>query len=657
MSLLIAASIMLGVVADSFRLFVLPVGNATNTIEIVEGVEYASFPSNMKSPTWFKSLVAGTGALFKGDISSKYSRFAFSVRAKGAGDIMFGFGSPQKDKKGEVQAQLSVEYKGVLIDGIEAINESFLATSKKVRWEKRLSVNDGEIVKVSFSARQHSDGIKTEDVVPKASAETISNVDPSVVAYKSPTPYKWRMSIVSVSFIFFCLVAAIIYLISPPLAQPWILLSLSAAFYSFFNCWAFLFIGISVVSIWLGGLWLTNKPSRVAVGVVVLCNIGLLALTKYVTPVSSIVVPLGISFYSLQAISYIVDVYRKTIPAERHLGKLALYLIFFPTIMQGPISRFGQLAPQLWAPHKFDYERMHSGLALALWGFFKKMVIADRAAMLVDTVFAPGSSVEGFATILGVFCYSVQIYADFSGCVDICRGISEIIGIDLIQNFKHPYFATSIKDFWRRWHISLSSWLKDYVYIPLGGNRHGEVRKYLNILLVFGVSGIWHGTGVNYFIWGLLHGFYQVFDGLTSMIREKILNCCKVDQTTFSFRFGQRIGTFVLVSFAWIFFRAQSFTDACSVIKRMFVWNPWTWTDGSYLTHGLDAKDFDVLFVSLMVLIAVSILQEKGSVRLMLRRQTLWFRWMIYLIGFFATIIFGVYGPGCNESGFIYMQF
>ena len=532
---------------------------------------------------------------------------------------------------------------------------------KQQKYKKVLEVPNGAVaVRVAITRWHHNKEIVAKPL-------KLSFVPMPVVS-------KWRMQIVSVWFLLFVLLSIFLYFLLPGKMRPWILLLSSVAFYSCFNKYAFFFIGGSALSIWIGGLLQRGRDptlKKLILASVLILNICVLLTTKYLvlavegvcdlfdlnSPTLSIVMPLGISFYTLQAVSYMMDVYRGIIPAERNPFRLALYLIFFPTVMQGPISRYGQLGPQLWTPHKFACERMHSGLALVLWGFFKKMVIADRAAMLADVVFAPGSSIEGFATILGVLCYSIQIYADFSGCVDICRGVSEMLGIDLIQNFKHPYFATSIKDFWRRWHISLSSWLKDYVYIPLGGNRHGEVRKYINVLIVFGVSGIWHGTGLNYFIWGLLHGFYQVFDGMTARIRGKTLDFCKVDQTTFSFKLGQRIGTFVLVAFAWIFFRAQSFADACSVIKRMFVWNPWTWTDGSYLKHGLDAKDFDVLFVSLIVLLVVSMLQEKGSVRLMLRRQTLWFRWMIYIFGIFMTLIFGVYGPGYNEAGFIYMQF
>ena len=367
----------------------------------------------------------------------------------------------------------------------------------------------------------------------------------------APPKAVWRMQIVSVWFLLFVTVVTLLYFCMPGMLKPWLLLFGSIGFYSCFNKFAFFFIGGSALSIWLGGLLLDGRrPSvqKLVLTAVLVLNIGILLAAKYLgwavegvcdwfdwgSPTFSIILPLGISFYTLQAISYAMDVYRGIVQPERNFFKLFLYLIFFPTVMQGPISRYGQLGPQLWTPHAFSWDRMQSGLELALWGFFKKMVIADRVAMLVDTVFAPGATVEGFPVLLGVIGYSIQIYADFSGCVDICRGISEMLGIDLIQNFKHPYFATSIKDFWRRWHISLSSWLKDYVYIPLGGNRHGTFRKYLNILIVFGVSGIWHGVGINFFIWGLLHGVYQIIDGLTAKMREKALAFCHVVRGWFS---------------------------------------------------------------------------------------------------------------------------
>jgi len=481
------------------------------------------------------------------------------------------------------------------------------------------------------------------------------------------------MQIISIWFVLFVAILVAMYFIVPAGLQHWCLLAGSIIFYSCFGIAALAFITVSSLSIWVAGIVMENRCNckRLILSATALFNIGILLAVKYLNwavggicdwldvtgPELSIVIPIGISFYTLQAVSYIADVSRGVISAERNFFRLFLYMIFFPTVMQGPISRYGQLGDQLWTAHSYSWDRMQTGFELVIWGFFKKTVIADRVAMLVDTVFAPGSTVDGFPVLLGVIGYSIQIYADFSGCVDICRGISEMLGIDLIENFKHPYFATSVKDFWRRWHISLSSWLKDYVYIPLGGNRSGVFRKYLNVLIVFGISGLWHGVGINFFIWGLLHGIYQIFDGLTAGLRGRALAACKVDTGTFSFRLGQRVLTFVLVSFAWIFFRAPTLPDAWSVLKRLCVFNPWTWTDGSYLKHGLDAKDLDVLVVSLVVMIVVSMLQERGSVRRMLAGQTLWFRWTVYILGLFSVMIFGVYGPGYNASQFIYMQF
>lgn len=475
---------------------------------------------------------------------------------------------------------------------------------------------------------------------------------------RDPGKWTFRMQIVSVWFLLFVTAAFLAYFCLPRI-QPYVLLAASCAFYAFFGWMPFLFIGASAASIWAGGLAIerARRGREWLLGAVVAFNIGILVLLKYIHPWTSVLVPLGISFYSLQAISYAWDVKRGAIPAERNPLKLALYLIFFPTVMQGPISRYGQIGAQLWSRHRYSWDRMQSGMELALWGFFKKMVIADRAAMLADAVFAPGATMEGFPVLLGVICYSVQIYADFSGCVDICRGICEVAGIELVENFRHPYFSTSVKDFWHRWHISLSTWLRDYVYIPLGGNRKGAFRKHLNVLATFGVSGVWHGVGFNFFAWGLLHGVYQVLDALTIGLRKRIVATLGIDDGSFSFRLGQRVWTFLLVSFAWIFFRAPTIADAWSVIRRMCVFNPWTWTDGSCLKHGLDAMDFDVLVASLAVLVAVSFMQERFKVREWLARQLFWFRWLVYLCATFGILVFGIYGPGFNASQFIYMQF
>lgn len=485
------------------------------------------------------------------------------------------------------------------------------------------------------------------------------------------TAWLWRrigdfcssgMSVVSLKFLFFVAMAILVYFLTPRKWRQWVLLASSAFFYCLFSLKSAAFLGISALSVYLCGLAVgAKKLPRLALSVTVMFNLSLLVYAKYggvICPGRSIVVPLGISFYTLQAIAYTVDVARGTCASERNPFKLLLFLTFFPCIMQGPISRFGQLADQLWEGHRFSLDRLRDGLQLALWGFFKKMVIADRAAIFVNSVFATDAKADGFMIVIASFLYAAQIYADFSGCVDISRGIAQCLGIDLVNNFERPYFASSIKDFWRRWHISLSSWLKDYVYIPLGGNRHGTFRKHLNVLLVFAVSGLWHGTGFNFFIWGVLHGVYQIFDSSTSGLRKRFYERCGIVRETFSFIWGERVLTFVLVTFAWIFFRAQDAAQAFSLIRRMFVFNPWVLTDGSVSKFGLETADWFILLCAFLVLLTVSLLKERGfRLRESLNRQMLPFRWAVVILAITATLLTGIYGPGYSAAQFIYMQF
>lgn len=467
--------------------------------------------------------------------------------------------------------------------------------------------------------------------------------------------------VVSLKFVFFVSLVIFLYYTLPRKVQPYVLLLASVAFYLTFRPVAILFLAASAMSVYAAALLVDLKwHERIVVPFVVVVNIGLLGFAKYGSCLfsgTSIIVPLGISFYTLQAVAYLVDVGRGKFKAERNPLKFLLFISFFPIIMQGPISRYDQLSGQLWCRHRFSIVALRNGLQLMLWGFFKKMVIADRAAIFVDYVFAPGAGCEGFLVVVAAILYSVQIYADFSGCVDISRGIAEALGIDLIKNFNHPYFAVSVKDFWRRWHISLSSWLKDYVYIPLGGNRKGEFRKNLNILMVFAVSGLWHGTGLNFFIWGLLHGVYQIADALTARAREAMWRFAGVDTGTWSFAFGRKLVTFLAVTFAWIFFRAQTTADAVALIGRSFAFNPWVFTDGTLLKQGLDGADWCVLALSVGMLLGASCLQERMRVREALSRQMLWFRWSVAIAGLLATLVLGIYGPGYSASQFIYMQF
>ncbi len=483
------------------------------------------------------------------------------------------------------------------------------------------------------------------------------------------------MSIISLTFMAFTAVCFLGYFILPLKVRPYWLLLTSLYFYSCFGWKGFILLGASVLSTFAAAHIITrlqkNGVKKLVLALTVILNVGLLTAVKYLNytlslfgrvieiPIKevSLIVPLGIAFYTMQAVSYLVDVYRGKYPPERNFFKYLCYMTYFPIIMQGPISRYDQLAEQIFTPHRFSFDRMKSGLSLVLWGLFKKMVIADRAALLVNEVFGNYTEYAGLEIIIAALMYTVQIYTDFSGCVDISRGISEVLGIKLIENFKHPYFAVSIKDFWRRWHIALSSWFKDYIYIPLGGSRKGKIRKYLNITVVFFVSGLWHGVGIHYIAWGLLQAFYQIVGELTSGIRNKFYDICHVDRENFSFKFGQQLTTFVLVNISWIFFRADGLTAAFRMLRSCFTYNPWILTDGSFLEMGLDGKDWNVLIASIAVLLIVSLMQERFSVREKLEKQNFIFRYAIYTAAVIAILVFGMYGPGYNASQFIYMQF
>ena len=383
---------------------------------------------------------------------------------------------------------------------------------------------------------------------------------------------------------------------------PYWLLLVSLSFYVIASPQYIFYLLFSAATTFYGARWLQKigKKSRKRKGIllgVIFFNIGLLAFLKFggavwewiqsfrpgeESPFMQFILPLGISFYTLQVVGYCIDIYRGKYPAETNFAKYLLFVSFFPQIVQGPIARYDQLGTQFSQRSPFDYTQVKYGVQLMLWGFFKKMVIADRAALLVNQVFSNYRDYAGFPLVIAGIFYSIQIYTDFSGCVDIARGAAQIFGIKLSHNFDHPYFALSVQDFWRRWHISLSTWLRDYIYIPLGGNRRGRGRKYLNILATFLVSGLWHGVGWQYVVWGLLHGLYQVIGSLLQPVRDWLVRAFSVNRDSFSHKFFKGLVTFHLVSFAWIFFRSPSLTDAVLYIKYMFSrFNPWVFFDNS----------------------------------------------------------------------------
>lgn len=496
------------------------------------------------------------------------------------------------------------------------------------------------------------------------------------------------MAFNSLSFLIFFPIVVFLYFICPPKVQWPFLLIASYIFYLYADPRLILFLLTTTVSSFLAGrvLGYLNKKDtaqskaykkKIVLILALVLNLGILFLLKYYNfcallgnevlanfhlsmqiPELSLVLPIGISFYTFQTMGYCIDIYRDKYSPEKNIAKYALFVAFFPQISQGPIGRYPALAPQLYTHHRFEYVRVKFGLQKMLWGFFKKVVVADRLAIIANEVFNNYAQYEGFEIAVGVFFYSIQLYADFSGCMDIATGAAEVMGIRLAPNFERPYFSKSIQEFWRRWHITLGSWLRDYVYIPLGGNRKGKLRKHINVVVVFLISGIWHGAGLNYLVWGLLHGGYQVAGALLMPVRNRLVSIFHVDRSSFSHRVYKTAITFGLVSFAWIFFRAPGLRTALQMIRSMFtVWNPWVLFDGSLYQLGLGLREFWFAVVCIGILLVVSLLQRRGSVRERLNRQGLPMRWGL-IIGLVLTILIcGVYGGGYEAVPFLYFQY
>jgi D-alanyl-lipoteichoic acid acyltransferase DltB (MBOAT superfamily) len=374
-------------------------------------------------------------------------------------------------------------------------------------------------------------------------------------------------------------------------------------------------------------------------------------------PVFDIMLPLGISFYTFQALSYIIDIYRKDVKVQKHIGKYALYMSFFPQLLAGPINKSKYLLPQFEEKHSFDYDRIKNGLLLMLWGYFQKLIIADRLAILVNTVYDNPTAFKGFEIITATVFFAIQLYCDFSSYSDIARGAGLVLGFNLVKNFERPYFGRSIQEFWRRWHISLTSWFRDYLYFPLGGSRVSRIKKYRNIMIVFLLSGLWHGAGWTFVLWGALQGFYQIMGMELQPLRDYIIGKFRINRETLSHRLLQSFFVFLLIDFSFIFFRANSFGDAVYIIKNMFVYNPWIYFDKSIYTLGLDEKDFKLAILSIICLIIVDLLRGREELSHKIARQNVVFRWSLYLGAIFAILIFGIYGSGYNAINFIYFQF
>ena len=375
-------------------------------------------------------------------------------------------------------------------------------------------------------------------------------------------------------------------------------------------------------------------------------------------PAFDFLLPMGISFYTLQAVGYLVDTYRGE-RAEHDLLDFALFISFFPQMVSGPISRGKSLLPQLSAAKRPTFDDLRDGVLLLIWGYFLKMVVADRAALFVAAVYAPESEYKGWFYIIATLLFALQLYGDFGGCSVMAMGTAKILGIDLIDNFNAPYFSQSIAEFWRRWHISLSTWFRDYLYIPLGGNRKGALRKDFNVLVTFAVSGLWHGAQWNYMAWGLLNGLYQIIGAALLPLRKAVVRALHIDPQSRLHKLLRVVVTFALFNSTLVFFRAYRLMDAVRILISMAtVHNFEIFTDGSLFACGMDAFNFALLGVYALVMLAVDVCKYKQiKVRSVIEKQHWLCQVAVVVLGVLAVLLLGVYGPGFEASNFIYSQF
>ena len=530
------------------------------------------------------------------------------------------------------------------------------------------------------------------------------------------------MSFTSLMFFAFLLIGVVIYYVLPKKAQWAWLLMMSYFYYFTFSVKTSIFMVATTLIVYGGGLWLNkinsdsknfladNKESigkdekkkyknkvkknkRLVVALVVVLAFGILAAVKYYNffissiniwlanaigygsiPVLPIfVLPLGISFYTFQSVSYIIDVYQGKYECEKNPFRFALFVSFFPQLMQGPIGRYDRLSKQFFAGHEFQLRRIQFGLQRIGWGIFKKVVLADRAAPLVNEVFNNYGAYGGFYNIMALLMYSVQLYMDFSGGIDVVIGAAQMFGITMDENFRQPYFSKSIGEFWRRWHITLGAWMKDYIFYPLSlssgmhkfgkwskkhfGNTFGRTLPicFANILIFF-IVGIWHGAAWKYIVYGLYNGVIIAFSNLMEPVYQKGLAAFKINSQGKPWKAFQIFRTFVLVNIGWYFDMALGIRSALSMMKHTITdLRLSQLTDGSMFGLGMAKRDFIIIIVGCIIVLAVSILKEKGvGIRESIAAKPIVIRWALYYALIGAILLVGYIGA---TQGFIYANF
>lgn len=480
-------------------------------------------------------------------------------------------------------------------------------------------------------------------------------------------------------FIFFPVVVLITFIVPKKVQYIWLLIA-SYYFYMNWDAKYTLLLLLSTVITYISGLLIEQRKMspKLVVGLSFTLNLSILFFFKYFdfaiksanlllgrwgmtipNPKLNLLLPVGISFYIFQALSYTMDVYRGEIKAERNILKYALFVSFFPQLVAGPIERSKNLLKQVNTPHSFSYTNMRDGLLTMLWGYFQKLIIADRVAIFVDEVYSNVHGYQGAYLFVASVLFAFQIYCDFSGYSTIAIGAAKVLGFDLMENFNSPYLAVNIKDFWRRWHISLSTWFRDYLYIPLGGSRVSVLKKYRNLIIVFMVSGLWHGAAGTFVVWGLLHGIFQIIGDIVAPIKEKMYQLLHVRQDFAICKLIRMIITFVLVDMAWIFFRADTVTDAIYIIRNIVPTNLLkVFMNHSIYDLGLNHKNFMLAEFGIVILMLVDYTKYRGIyVKSVITKQNIVLRWIIYYGMIAFILIFGIWGEMYDASSFIYFQF
>lgn len=483
----------------------------------------------------------------------------------------------------------------------------------------------------------------------------------------------------SFSFLIFFPTVTVLYFLLPHSFRWFFLLVASAVFYMAFIPQYILILLFTIGVAYSGGLFIERtegqrKKRLLWAAVILSClplfffkyfnfvNANLSELARffhwnYPIHILSIILPIGISFFTFQSLSYLIEVYRGNQKAESHPGMLALYIMFYPQLVAGPIERPGNLIPQLYEKHSFDAQRVLNGLKLMVWGYFKKVVIADKIAIVVENVYNRPTDFTGVPLIAAALFFGIQVYCDFSGYSDIAIGSAQVMGIRLMENFNRPFHASNIVEFWRRWHISLMTWFRDYVYIPLGGNRVGRWRWYFNLFFTFTLSGLWHGAGWGFVLWGSLNGVYLILSNLTQSLRKKWVQWLRLYRMPALHR-GLGIGfTFLLFCFTLIIFRSKSLSDALYVITHLGVGlgdrvGIKASFESLYLL-GLDRYELIIAILSIGLMEVIYVIEKQKRMREMFLSKPIWVRWAIYYLLILFLIFFGEY----NDHAFIYFQF